>query len=50
MLHLGKKKGKGKYYYLNGNSYIGEWDDNLKNGQGIYNYKSLVHIFDFLIY
>jgi hypothetical protein len=34
MVHKGKKSGRGFYYYLNGDLYDGDWDNNLKNGKG----------------
>jgi NIMA (never in mitosis gene a)-related kinase len=36
----GKKKGKGRYYYENGDKYDGEWDNNKFEGKGIYFYHS----------
>lgn len=41
MLFLGTwsedcRHGNGKYYYVNGDTYDGEWHKNLKNGPGTY--------------
>jgi len=33
-----KKSGKGKYYYLNGDFYDGEWKDDMKEGFGVYHF------------
>ena len=32
------KNGFGKYFYQNGERYIGEWKQNLKEGKGVYHY------------
>ena len=34
MILRGKKQGRGIYYYLNGDIYDGEWDENLRSGKG----------------
>ena len=31
----GKKEGKGKYIYNNGNRYEGDWKNDIKEGKGI---------------
>ena len=36
----GKKQGTGQYYYASGDSYIGEWFNDLKHGRGKYIYAS----------
>ena len=32
------KFGLGKYFYQNGERYIGEWKKDLKDGKGVYHY------------
>ena len=34
------KQGKGKYYYMKGELYIGDWFQNKKHGKGQYFYKN----------
>lgn len=36
----GRKEGRGKYYYVNGAVYDGEWKSDLKDGSGIFYYAS----------
>lgn len=33
-----QRSGKGKYSYVNGDSYDGEWQSHLRNGRGTYTY------------
>ena len=35
----GKKKGEGTLTLANGDKYVGEWDNDLKNGHGIFTYR-----------
>ena len=42
----GLKQGFGKFYYLNGNKYKGEWKENKKNGRGIYKYRTTGEIYN----
>lgn len=34
------KHGKGKYYYIKGELYIGDWFENKKHGKGLYFYEN----------
>merc|ERR1719384_226920 len=34
------RKGKGTFYFLNGDRYIGEWSRNKMDGRGVYQYKN----------
>lgn len=34
------KQGKGKYFYINGNVFDGDWINDKKNGDGTYTYFS----------
>ena len=34
----GRKNGYGVYYYINGNTYTGQWLNDKKHGSGIYVY------------
>ena len=36
---LGKKNGKGKYVWRDGNVYDGDWVDSKMHGSGVYTYK-----------
>jgi hypothetical protein len=36
----GNKHGKGKYYYIKGELYIGDWKNNVKDGVGQYFYEN----------
>lgn len=37
---MGKKHGQGTYTYVNGDKYIGEYDNDKKSGQGIYSWSN----------
>jgi hypothetical protein len=39
-LICGCRKGKGTFYYLNGDRLIAEWSRDFPNGEGIYQYKN----------
>lgn len=36
----GGRKGQGRFYFLNGDMYSGEWDRDKMNGRGIYQFKN----------
>ena len=46
MLSEGLKHGHGKYYYLNGNTYEGDWQNDKKHGKGRYVYYSTDEYYD----